>query len=294
MDPKGNLIGGSVGFLKSLQKVCKDFSPDEIIIAWDGQGGSQKRKEMNKNYKEGRKPVRFNRRMFELSDTEQEHNKAYQHVRLMEYLNELPIIQIVIDYVEADDIIAVLNGHPKYRDYHKYIISSDRDFFQLVGERTSLYRPIQKKLVTEDSLLAEHGIHPNNFALARAIAGDKSDNLDGVPRVGLKTVKSRFPFMVGEEIQSVETIAEHCRNVPKPISVHTKILGNLELIQKNYDIMQLYEPVISGTNQRSINYIVDNFEPEFNKLAFTKLLMEDGQITMNLDKLYLIFKKIIS
>jgi DNA polymerase-1 len=294
MDPKGNLIGGSVGFLKSLQKVCKDFSPDEIIIAWDGQGGSQKRKEMNKNYKEGRKPVRFNRRMFELSDTEQEHNKAYQHVRLMEYLNELPIIQIVIDYVEADDIIAVLNGHPKYRDYHKYIISSDRDFFQLVGERTSLYRPIQKKLVTEDSLLAEHGIHPNNFALARAIAGDKSDNLNGVPRVGLKTVKSRFPFMVDEKVQSVETLAEHCRNVAKPISVHTKILGNLELIQKNYDIMQLYEPVISGTNQRSINYIVDNFEPEFNKLAFTKLLMEDGQITMNLDRLYLIFKKIIS
>jgi DNA polymerase-1 len=294
MDPKGNLIGGSIGFLKSLQKVCNDFKPDEVIIAWDGQGGSQKRKEMNKDYKAGRKPVRFNRRMFELSDVEQEHNKAYQHVRLMEYLNELPIMQIVIDYVEADDIIAVLNGHPKYRDYHKYIISSDRDFFQLVGERTSLYRPIQKKLVTEDSLLAEHGIHPNNFALARAIAGDKSDNLNGVPRVGLKTVKSRFPFMVDEKVQSVETLAEHCRNVAKPISVHTKILGNLELIQKNYDIMQLYEPVISGTNQRSINYIVDNFEPEFNKLAFTKLLMEDGQITMNLDRLYLIFKKIIS
>jgi hypothetical protein len=115
-----------------------------------------------------------------------------------------------------------------------------------------------------------------------------------VPRVGLKTVKSRFPFMVDEKVQSVETLAEHCRNVAKPISVHTKILGNLELIQKNYDIMQLYEPVISGTNQRSINYIVDNFEPEFNKLAFTKLLMEDGQITMNLDRLYLIFKKIIS
>ena len=38
MDPKGNLIGGAVGFLKSLQKVCNDFKPDEVIIAWDGQG----------------------------------------------------------------------------------------------------------------------------------------------------------------------------------------------------------------------------------------------------------------
>jgi hypothetical protein len=58
--------------------------------------------------------------------------------------------------------------------------------------------------------------------------------------------------------------------------------------------MQLYEPQISGTNKRSIDYIVENFEPEFNKLAFTKLLMEDGQITINLDNLYITCRKIIS
>ena len=227
MDPKGNLIGGSIGFLKSLQKVCNDFKPDEVIIAWDGQGGSQKRKEMNKDYKAGRKPVRFNRRMFELSDVEQEHNKAYQHVRLMEYLNELPIMQIVIDYVEADDIIAVLNGHPKYRDWHKYIISSDRDFFQLVGERTSLYRPIQKKLVTQDHLLDEYGIHPNNFALARAVAGDKSDNLEGVPRVGLGTIKSRFPFMAGKTFRPLK----HLPNIAE------KWTNSLAVIEKSLNIL---------------------------------------------------------
>ena len=44
MDPQGNMIGGAVGFLKSLQKSCNDFDPDEIIIAWDGSGGSQKKK----------------------------------------------------------------------------------------------------------------------------------------------------------------------------------------------------------------------------------------------------------
>ena len=294
IDPKGNMIGGAVGFLKSLQKSCNDFDPDEVIIAWDGQGGSQKRKEMNKGYKEGRKPIRFNRRMFELTDPEQEHNKAYQHVRLMEYLNELPIIQIIIDYVEADDIIAYLNGHDKYRDYHKYIISSDRDFFQLVGDRTSLYRPIQKKLVTKDSLLSEHGIHPNNFALARAIAGDKSDNLNGVPRVGLKTVKSRFPFMADAKVQTVESLTEYCRQVDKPVSVHSKIIEFSSLIENNYDIMQLYDPVITGTSRKQINFAIEEFEPEFNKLGFQSLLMKDGQITIKLDNLYRVMKKIIS
>ena len=53
----GHPIGGCIGFIKSLQKVCGMFSPDEIIIAWDGHSGSSKRKEMNKGYKDGRKPV---------------------------------------------------------------------------------------------------------------------------------------------------------------------------------------------------------------------------------------------
>jgi len=294
MDPKGNMIGGAVGFLKSLQKSCNDFDPDEVIIAWDGQGGSQKRKDMDKGYKEGRRPVRFNRRMFELSPKEEEHNKAYQHVRLMEYLNEMPIIQLIIDYVEADDIIAELVHHHKYRDYHKYIISSDRDFFQLVGDRTSLYRPIQKKLINKVDLISEHGIHPNNFALARAIAGDKSDNLDGVPRVGLKTVKSRFPFMADPQVQTVESLTEYCRQVDKQISVHTKIIEFAALIENNYDIMQLYEPVISGYSKKQIDYAILNFEPEFSKIEFQKLLMEDGQITMKLDNLYRVLKQIIS
>ena len=212
----------------------------------------------------------------------------------MEYLNEMPIIQIIIDYVEADDIIAYLDGHDKYRDYHKYIISSDRDFFQLVGDRTSLYRPIQKKLVNKTDLLSEHGIHPNNFALARAIAGDKSDNLDGVPRVGLKTVKSRFPFMVEPQVQTVKTLTEYCKGLDKKISVHTKIIEHADLIQRNYDIMQLYDPVIGGLARKQIDFAIENFEPEFKKIEFQRLLMKDGQITIKLDNLYRVLRKIIS
>ena len=106
------------------------FTLDEIIIAWDGHSGSSKRKQMNKGYKDGRKPVRFNRRMVELNESEQKINKAEQYVKLVEYLNETPTIQIVVDYVEADDIIAYAVGHTKYRGWDKYIVSSDRDFFQ--------------------------------------------------------------------------------------------------------------------------------------------------------------------
>lgn len=292
--PDGHPIGGCIGFIKSLQKVCGMFTPDEIIIAWDGHSGSSKRKEMNKGYKDGRKPVRFNRRMVELNESEQKINKAEQYVKLVEYLNETPTIQIVVDYVEADDIIAYACGHPKYREWDKYIISSDRDFFQLLGDGVYLYRPIQKKLVDKTSLMDEHGIHPNNFALARAIAGDKSDNLPGIPRAGLKTIKNRFPFMGNKEVQTVETLAEHCRNVDKPVKLHTNILAGLDLIESNYDIMQLYKPVMGTIAKQKVEFALNNFEPEWNKIQFQKYLMRDGQITINLDKLFLNFKQIIS
>ena len=49
MSMNGSPIGGYKGFLGILQKLCKDMKPDEIIIAWDGAGGSQKRKQINKN-----------------------------------------------------------------------------------------------------------------------------------------------------------------------------------------------------------------------------------------------------
>ena len=292
--PNGHPLGGCIGFLKSLQKVCGMFTPDEIIIAWDGHSGSSKRKQMNKGYKDGRKPVRFNRRMVELNEEEQKINKAEQYIKLVEYLNETPIIQAVVDYVEADDIIAYAVKHDKYRDYHKYIVSSDRDFFQLVGEDCTLWRPIQKKLVDFESLMDEHGIHPNNFALCRAIAGDKSDNLPGIPRAGLKTIKSRFPFMADSKIQTVESLAEFCRQVDKPVKLHENILGNLSLIESNYDIMQLYKPVMGTVARQQVEFSIKHFEPEWNKIEFQKYLMRDGQITLKFDTLYATFNKIIS
>ena len=292
--PNGHPIGGCIGFLKSLQKVCGMFTPDEIIIAWDGHSGSAKRKEMNKDYKAGRKPVRFNRRMVELNEDEQVINKAEQYIKLVEYLNETPVIQIVIDFVEADDIIAFACAHDKYKGWSKHIVSSDKDFFQLISEEVRLFRPIQKKIVDKPSLLEEHGIHPNNFALARAIAGDKSDNLPGIPRAGLKTIRKRFPFLVNEEVYTVDSIAQACEDVPKKIKLHENILDNLDLIQSNYDIMQLYKPVISHTSKQTAKFAIEGFEPEWKKIEFQRHLMRDGQITLNFDKLYASFNKIIS
>tara|TARA_Y100000114_G_scaffold62280_1_gene57117 strand:- start:15829 stop:16779 length:951 start_codon:yes stop_codon:yes gene_type:complete len=292
LNKKGWPVGGTIGFLKSLQKVARDFDADEIIIAWDGHEGSARRRSMNKDYKGGRKPVRFNRRMVELPPEKEEANKGFQQIRLMEYLNEMPVIQLVADFTEADDIIALVINHPRYADWKKTIISSDKDFFQLCREDVQIYRPIQKKIVTKKSIIEDFKIHPNNFALARAIEGDKSDNLPGIKGAGLKTIAKRFPYLVREDEYAVSDIIRDCAMQGKKLKIHENIESNEKLIKDNYAIMQLQHPNIRPMNRELIKKAIVDFEPFFNKIKFTQMLFDDDAGTLNFTDLQQIFRKI--
>ncbi len=292
MDRKGNPVGGTIGFLKSLQKVARDFNADEIIVAWDGHEGSQRKRSMNKDYKGGRKPVRFNRRMIELSPDQEQANKGYQQVRLMEYLNQMPVIQLVADFTEADDIIAHVINHDKYKGWHKTIVSSDKDFFQLCREDVSIYRPIQKKTMTKDSIINEFKIHPKNFALARAMAGDASDNLPGIRGAGLKTIAKRFPYLVREDEYEVADIIRDCAMQAKKLKIHENIQSGETLIKENYKIMQLYYPNIRPLNRQLMTKAVNDFEPFFDKIKFTQMLFDDDAGHLNFDALQYILRNI--
>tara|TARA_Y100001963_G_scaffold137373_1_gene200993 strand:- start:1717 stop:2706 length:990 start_codon:yes stop_codon:yes gene_type:complete len=295
MNPKGLPNGGTIGFLKSLQKLCRDFRPHEVIVCWDGHGGSEKRRQMNKEYKQGRRPVRFNRRMIDLPEDQVVKNRTDQQLRLHEYLNEMPIVQLQLDYVEADDIIAYVNTRPKYKGWDKIIVSSDKDFFQLCeNDETYIWRPIQKELINQNQLIYKFGIHPSNFALVRAVEGDSSDNLKGVPRVGMKTMAKWFPFLSEARQVSSHELLTQCSmlSTKERRAVHTKLLENANLVKDNYKIMQLYDPNISYQGRQEIDFILKQHKPLFNKMNLTKMLMEDGQGSLNLTDLWVAFKKI--
>ena len=100
--------------------------------------------------------------------------------------------------------------------------------------------------------------------------------------------------MADPEVQTVESLAEFCRQVAKPVKLHENILGNLSLIESNYDIMQLYKPVMGTVAKQQVEFSINHFEPEWNKIEFQKYLMRDGQITLKFDTLYATFNKIIS
>lgn len=293
LSTNGQPIGGTVGFLKILQKLCRETRPDEIVICWDGEGGSRKKKLVNKGYKEGRKPIRLNRDIRNLTDNEEMENKVWQQTRLFEYLNNLAVIQLMLPEVEADDIIAQVVQSPQYGGWQKVIVSSDKDFFQLCDGETVVLRPIQKEVMTSSTIVEKFNIHPSNFALARAIAGDKSDNLPGIRGAGLATIAKRFSFLSEDRSHTLTKILQHCEKVEKPLKVHTEILENKELIQENYKLMQLYLPSISVQGKNKIKYAIENFVPEFNLTNFRAMSLEDGFIELNFDELFTTMKRMV-
>ena len=107
----GRPIGGCKGFLKILNKLTREIKPDMIVVVWDGEGGSAKRRASNKNYKAGRKPLRLNRSIRTLTEEEEHENKIWQQMEAIECLNETPVIQFMEPLGEADDVIAYLTGH---------------------------------------------------------------------------------------------------------------------------------------------------------------------------------------
>ncbi len=224
----GQPVGGITGFIKILQKLIRETNPNRVVICWDGKGGSQKRKSMNKGYKEGRSPIRLNRNIRNLSENEEIDNKIWQMTRLVEYINAMPIVQLLLDGVEADDIISAVVNHRTLKNYNKVIVSSDKDFIQLCDNSTVLYRPVQHEVLNKKKIVEEYGIHPNNFCLARALSGDKSDNIDGIDGIGLPTVAKRFPILAEEKIYTVDELFHFCESVDSKVLEFNKLREYME------------------------------------------------------------------
>jgi 5'-3' exonuclease len=272
----GDPIGGIKGFVKILQRHVRETKPDQIIVVWDGPNGSRKRKSIDKNYKEGRKPIRLNRAFHNLTDDEELHNKMWQQSRVIEYFNNMPIIQFMLPEIEADDVIAYITQMEYYKGWQKIIISNDRDFMQVCDDETVLLRPTKNELLNTKRIIEQTGVHPTNMALARAIAGDTSDNLPGIKGAGLTTVGKRLNFLSDSKTYTTDEVIEFCKNTKSKLKFFTNITENQPLIEHNYKMMQLYAPQMSVQSKTHVRESIENFECEFNKTEIIGMMRDDG------------------
>ena len=269
----GEHVGGISGTLLSIGHAIKNIQPTRVVVIFDGKNGSAKRRQIYPEYKANRKfKIRLNRS----EEVDKEDNQLEQLLKLTEYLSLLPFTVIIADGTEADDTIAyIANDYLKQKDSQVFIMSSDKDFYQLVDERIHIWSPTKKKFYFAEDVHAEFGIHPKNFALYRALLGDKSDNIGGVDGIGSKTVQKRFNLLCEDKLVSVNELLDYAAAQSPKVKIYKQLIDSKDLIDRNIQLMQLSESNINLTiKMRIIESLEDSIE-RCNKIAFHRMLIRD-------------------
>ncbi|WP_068674628.1 DNA polymerase I [Oceanobacillus sp. Castelsardo] len=194
---KGVYTNAVYGFTTMLLKILQDEKPTHLLVAFDA-GKTTFRHETYKEYKGGRQKTPP-----ELSE---------QFPVLKELLDAFQIKHYQLDQYEADDIIGTLSLQGKESDYDVTVISGDKDMLQLVSDKVTV--SVTKKGISEvdqytpEFLMEKLEVRPEQIIDLKALMGDSSDNIPGVPGVGQKTATKLL-----KQHPTLEEIYEHIEDV---------------------------------------------------------------------------------
>ena len=278
-------VGGIKGFLLSIGYAIKNIKPTRVIICFDGAGGSQRRRKLLPDYKANRKVNRKLLRAAHQEGSVVDDRLAMKHQlqRLITYLSNCPVTLATIDKIEADDSIAYICKQV-LSDSKCFIMSSDKDFIQLVDDRITVWSPTKKKYYFKADVKDEFELLPENYILYKCLLGDKGDNIPGIKGLGHKSLIKYLPILFSDKILSLEDIIHCAKYTPSPSRQFDLIKDNEKKLYLNYKLMQLHETDISGSAKERLQNIVKDKIPSFVKYDFMKMLLEDRmQIVKNIE-----------
>ena len=275
VNPDGIHIGGLGGFFRSLGAMIRQIDPTQVYVIFDGAGSANNRKNINPLYKSGRDLQRITN--WDAFDDKQDEDdsKVDQMIRVIQYLKTLPVKTISIDKVEADDIISYLSKvvikDPKDK---AFIVSSDKDFIQLVSDNVIVYRPMEKEYYTEQTVIDKYKMSPKNFLLYKTLLGDNSDKIKGVKGLGEKGIYKKFPELM-ERDMDLQDIFSICEAKFKDHVVYARVLQNMDEIENNYKIMNLENPMISDKEKEYLDKVVSSEVPPYIPEQFLAFYNQD-------------------
>jgi DNA polymerase-1 len=275
MNPSGAHVGGLVGFLRSLGFVTRTFDPTRVIVVWDGKGGSGNRQNIDPNYKAQRATSRITH--WGLYDSKEEEMEALigQLFRVQDYLDCLPVQQIVMEKLEADDIMAYLAKRASSACKKVTIVSSDKDFLQLIDQNVEVYAPVKKKTFTYENVIEEIGVIPQNYNIIKALLGDNSDNLAGIKGLGIKTILSEWKSITHDPSFTLQDIYNLCEEKLGEKKVFAKIIHDFDKVERNYKLMNLHETVLDEGEINHILEVIKSPVPALQTGAFLHMLDQD-------------------
>lgn len=274
MNEDGDHVGGVMGSLNSIGYQIRMFNPTRVVVVFDGRGGSKKRKKIFEGYKADRTNNRFrvNRQYPEMMNQEEEQESMKrQFVWLADFLNYLPVTTMIFDEMEADDVIGYISNDLLKENEEGIIVSTDKDFLQLVNERISVFSPTKKKHYTKDEVFNEWGLYPQNLLVFRSLDGDKSDNIPGVKGCGLKTFLKRFPEFEEDTILDFDELFKLCEERQGSYKIYDEILENEDIILRNKDLMSLVDVQVNSSGKLRIMDRYNEPNKKFDKMDFLRV-----------------------
>lgn len=240
---KGQPTQAILGFLRTLQKLIKNYSNFSIIIAWDA--GTSGRNIDFVDYKSSReKPPQ------ELID---------QKKILMEILEQIGVRQVIVNGFEADDILFQISQNLLSLNVEKIIlVSSDKDLLQLVGEKVFVLDPFKDVLFDAIAINQKFGFGPEKILFYFSLLGDSSDEIPGVDGIGKVSATK-----IVQNFSSLEDLYARLSDVDSP-----KLREKLELGRANAFLSATLfslRPVILENNLIDNNLVLDGKSLDWEK-----------------------------
>ncbi len=216
----GEPTGAMYGVLNMLKSLISQVQPSHIAVVFDAKGKTF-RDEMFEQYKSHRPPMPDDLR---------------KQIRpLHDIIRALGIPLLVVEGVEADDVIGTLAIQASSNGQHVLISTGDKDMAQLVNDNIMLINTMNNTLLDRDGVIDKYGIPPELIIDYLALMGDSSDNIPGVPGVGEKTALGL--------LQGIGSMAEIYANLEKvadlPIRGAKKLAEKLQAAKADADLSYL-------------------------------------------------------
>lgn len=285
INPRGIHIGGLGGFLRSLSSLIKEIKPTSCYIIFDGPGSTVNRKNIMPEYKSGRNIHRITN--WEIFDNleEEEEAKYGQIARLIQYLKCVPVKTLSMERCEADDVISyIAQTMDKELNSKIFIVSNDKDYFQLINKNITVFKPTENKYYGESDIKSKYGLLSSNFIIYKTLLGDGSDKIEGVKGLGEKGILKKFPELVNEQL-SLENIFEISEQKLKEHIVYARILQDRYHLENSYKIMNLHDPFIYDKGKEQIKEFINELAPPLQSKLLAHLYNDDQLVTIirNLD-----------
>jgi DNA polymerase-1 len=194
-------------YLRTIESLSKSYNAERTIVCFDF-GKSYYRMELLDSYKGNR-----------IKPQEEEEQKHYEEffACLNDIPNMLPYQTLKFRGLEADDIITFLtqNISPNYE--HTWIVTSDRDMYQLLSDKVSIFNIFSKKEIDIAYFLETYSLVPEEYLFSRILEGDKSDNIIGVEGVGPKRAQQ-----LAKEYKTLDNLLKAL-----PLKGKSKYISNL-------------------------------------------------------------------